>query len=82
MSKAKIGTTGFGITWDLSEVNLFTNDFIAKLSGENRILEKIVNTVLQSEEISKEFKDKIIKLCGEDCFKKILVDGTYIWKGL
>jgi hypothetical protein len=70
------------ISCDIREVNMFPNNYVSKISGDNLILAKIVNTVLQSGDIPIEFKNKIISSCGEDCFKKMIEDGTYIWRGL
>lgn len=66
---------------DMNEVNIFPNGYVSKISGENHIMEGIINLVLQSEEIPKDFKDKIISDSGSAWFKKF-PDGTYIWKGL
>lgn len=82
MNNSKVTIKRAAISCNLNEINIFSNNFITKISGENRILEKIANTVLQSEDVPKEFKNKIIKECGESCFKKVIEDGSYIWVGL
>lgn len=66
---------------DMSEVNIFPNGYVSKISGENHIMEGIINLVLQSEKIPKDFKDKIIIDIGSAWFQKF-PDDTYIWRGL
>lgn len=81
MNKVKSTLVGVGVECRKEELNIFTNDFITKISADNRMLEKIVNTVLQSDKISENFKEDIIKSCGKDCFEE-MDDNSYIWKGL
>lgn len=49
--------------------------------AENIILERIVNTFLQSDDTPKHMIDFILRCCGTDLFYQCL-DGTYAWRGI
>lgn len=66
---------------EIEDFDVFSCDFVKRLAAENEEMERIINSFLQSGELSREYVDKIVRCSGSDLFTKF-PDGTYAWRGM
>lgn len=56
-------------------------NFVKDLATENTILERIINNVMNNEEVPKKVKDEIIEYAGKEWFCICEKDEKIFWNG-
>lgn len=65
----------------VDDFDVFPVSYVERVTAENALLVRTVDTFLQNPEINQSIIDKLLECLGTEMFHK-LPNGKYLWKGI